>query len=61
MEFAETNKELLETMPPPLAAVTYYMGPDLSLFDAFQTSQADVPARRPQVRAARVALRPTSR
>ena len=48
-EFADANKELLETIPPPLVAAQYYTGPDIYMFDAFQTSQADTPARRPKV------------
>ncbi|KIZ07729.1 Alternative oxidase 4 [Monoraphidium neglectum] len=49
-EFADANEELLKSLPPPLVAAEYYTGPDLYLFDSFQTSQATVEQpRRPSV------------
>lgn len=32
-EFLDTNSEVLKTIPPPPAAVEYYMGSDLYVFD----------------------------
>ena len=36
-EFAESNKETLKSLPPPFVAKTYYEGPDMYMFDEFQT------------------------
>jgi ubiquinol oxidase len=45
-EFAETNKELLQSLPPPLVALEYYRAGDLYYFDQLVTA-ADVEPRRP--------------
>lgn len=37
-EFAESNRELLQSMPPPLVAKAYYEAPDMYVFDEFQVS-----------------------
>lgn len=46
-EFAEQNKELLQSIPPPLVALNYYKGGDLYLFDALQTGWPCETPRRP--------------
>ncbi|KAK9820361.1 hypothetical protein WJX72_009421 [[Myrmecia] bisecta] len=38
-QFAEENKELLTSLPPPLVALEYYKAGDLYMFDMFQTSK----------------------
>uniref|UniRef100_A0A0G4HAL7 Ubiquinol oxidase n=1 Tax=Chromera velia CCMP2878 TaxID=1169474 RepID=A0A0G4HAL7_9ALVE len=38
-QFLEENGETLKTLPPPKAAVDYYVGADLYLFDSFQNPQ----------------------
>ena len=45
-EFAEANKELLQSLPPPLVALEYYRAGDLYYFDQLVTA-ADVEPRRP--------------
>lgn len=44
-QFFEENEDILKTLPPPLAAVAYYRGDDVYMFDAFMT--AAVEPRRP--------------
>ena len=39
-EFVDANSELLATLPAPRVSRLYYNGPDLFLFDEFQTSRA---------------------
>ena len=46
-EFAEQNKEVLETIPPPLVALNYYKSGDLYLFDQLQTGWKSQEPRRP--------------
>lgn len=36
--FAEQNKEILQTIPPPLVALNYYKSGDLYLFDQLCTA-----------------------
>eukprot|EP00873_Tetraselmis_striata_P028119 jgi/Tetstr1/448383/TSEL_035663.t2 len=43
-QFARENKEKLEQLPPPLVAVSYYLGSDVYMLDAF-TNDADVQRR----------------
>jgi ubiquinol oxidase len=47
-EFAESNKELLQSLEAPAVAKEYYENADLYIFDEFQT---DIPkgSRRPEV------------
>ncbi len=45
--FAEQNKELLKTIPPPLVALNYYKSGDLYLFDQLQTEWVGQAPRRP--------------
>jgi hypothetical protein len=45
-EFADANKELLQSLPPPMVAAQYYTSEDLYMFDEFQTSQTDGAERR---------------
>lgn len=48
-QFAAENKDMLETIPPPLVALNYYKSGDLYLFDEFQTSwRASGDVRRPR-------------
>mmetsp|Transcript_30601 Transcript_30601/g.52858 ORF Transcript_30601/g.52858 Transcript_30601/m.52858 type:complete len:722 (+) Transcript_30601:90-2255(+) len=47
-QFLEENEELLRRLPPPKAAVDYYMSGDMYLFDEFQTSRAPR-SRRPKI------------
>eukprot|EP01031_Cornospumella_fuschlensis_P027300 gene27300-32975_t len=44
-EFAESNKAILQSLPPPAVALRYYEAPDLYVFDEFQT-QRDKGSRR---------------
>ena len=44
-QFAEQNKELLESMPPPLVALEYYKGGDLYMFDALRSGRRQEPRR----------------
>lgn len=46
-EFLEQNKELLESIPPPLVALNYYKSGDLYLFDQLQTAWPAQEPRRP--------------
>mmetsp|Transcript_23944 Transcript_23944/g.45505 ORF Transcript_23944/g.45505 Transcript_23944/m.45505 type:complete len:502 (+) Transcript_23944:312-1817(+) len=47
-QFAEQNKDILKSLPPPSIATEYYEGVDMYMFDEFQTSR--VPrSRRPTV------------
>lgn len=46
-EFAEQNKDLLQTIPPPLVALNYYKSGDLYLFDQLQTGWSGQEPRRP--------------
>jgi hypothetical protein len=57
-EFAESNKELLQSMEAPLVAKQYYEAADMYVFDEFQTSRArpstdtdkgPLPLRRPVI------------
>ncbi|GAX78356.1 hypothetical protein CEUSTIGMA_g5798.t1 [Chlamydomonas eustigma] len=43
--FVENNKELLETIPPPKVALSYYLNQDLYLFDEFQQGSKVTPRR----------------
>jgi len=43
--FVESNKELLETIPPPKVALSYYLNQDLYLFDEFQQGSKVNPRR----------------
>eukprot|EP00953_Heterococcus_sp_UTEX-ZZ885_P038419 19710-Heterococcus_DN1.PRE.1 len=47
-EFAVSNKELLQSLPPPPEAIKYYCQGDMYLFDEFQTSQPAF-SRRPVI------------
>jgi ubiquinol oxidase len=47
-EFAESNKELLQTMAAPEVAKAYYENPDMYIFDEFQTG-IEKGVRRPVV------------
>jgi len=48
-EFVDANEELFKSLPPPFAALNYYMGSDLYLFDQFQTTNlAGKKIRRPK-------------
>ncbi len=47
-EFVESNREKLQSLPPPLVALKYYKGGDLYYFDALQTKGGD--PRRPDCR-----------
>ncbi|KAL6781287.1 PTOX1 [Auxenochlorella protothecoides x Auxenochlorella symbiontica] len=47
-EFLEENKEVLQGIPPPLVAVTYYKSGDLYLFDALHTEWESGSIRRPE-------------
>uniref|UniRef100_A0A383VUK8 Ubiquinol oxidase n=1 Tax=Tetradesmus obliquus TaxID=3088 RepID=A0A383VUK8_TETOB len=47
-EFADANKELLQTLPPPLVAAQYYLSGDYYLFDEFQTSLSGGSLRTPK-------------
>lgn len=38
-EFAEANRDILMSLPPPTIAIDYYEAPDLYVFDEFQTSK----------------------
>jgi ubiquinol oxidase len=40
-EFAESNKEVLQSMPAPAVAKDYYEASDLYAFDEFQTERKD--------------------
>mmetsp|Transcript_14276 Transcript_14276/g.19520 ORF Transcript_14276/g.19520 Transcript_14276/m.19520 type:complete len:575 (+) Transcript_14276:53-1777(+) len=42
-EFAESNKELLQSMEAPPIAKAYYEAPDMYVFDEFQTSRSSSP------------------
>ncbi|KAG1680404.1 hypothetical protein FOA52_015495 [Chlamydomonas sp. UWO 241] len=46
-EFADANKDLLKTLPPPIVAAQYYSSKDLYLFQEFQTSEEGA-RRRPK-------------
>ncbi|CAM9677289.1 unnamed protein product [Ectocarpus sp. 12 AP-2014] len=48
-EFAEANKELLQSLPPTPQALDYYHGGDMYLFDEFQTSRPAF-SRRPMIK-----------
>merc|ERR1712070_50123 len=48
-QFADQNEDILSQLPPPRIARDYYEGPDLYMFDEFQTSR-DAHSRRPSVR-----------
>lgn len=48
LQFAEENKELLMSLPPPVQAVEYYCKGDLYMFKEFQTS-ASALDRRPTI------------
>ena len=37
-EFFTANEAILKSIPPPLAAVAYYRGNDVYMFDSFVTS-----------------------
>lgn len=39
-EFAESNKEILQSMDAPPVAKAYYEAPDMYVFDEFQTSRS---------------------
>lgn len=46
--FAEENKGLLEQLPPPVVAASYYLGTDIYMFHSFQiSSEAQESPRRP--------------
>lgn len=45
--FAEQNKDLLSTIPPPLVALNYYKSGDLYLFDQLQAGWSGQEPRRP--------------
>lgn len=47
-EFADANKEILETLEAPAIAKSYYENPDMYVFDEFQTSR-ERGSRRPQI------------
>ena len=47
-EFAESNKELMMTMPPPVIAKKYYEADDMYVFDEFQTARVKG-SRRPKI------------
>lgn len=47
-EFAESNKELMMSMPPPVIAKKYYEADDMYVFDEFQTARAKG-SRRPKI------------
>lgn len=38
-EFAEANKEILQSLPPPPVAKSYYEAADMYVFDEFQTNR----------------------
>lgn len=38
-QFAEQNKDILKSLPPPSIATEYYEGVDMYMFDEFQTSR----------------------
>lgn len=38
-EFADANRDILMSLPPPTIAIDYYEAPDLYVFDEFQTSK----------------------
>jgi len=47
-QFVEENRQVLQQVPPPPVAVSYYSTGDLYYFDKFQTSRTDaMPMRRP--------------
>ncbi|CAG9467056.1 unnamed protein product [Pedinophyceae sp. YPF-701] len=48
-EFLDENEELLKSLPAPKVARDYYAGPDLYLFDSFQTSMPQRGTRRPKI------------
>ena len=45
--FAEDNKSMLESIPPPLVALNYYKSGDLYLFDQLCTAWKSQELRRP--------------
>lgn len=45
--FSEQNKEVLQSIPPPLVALNYYKSGDLYLFDQLQTGWKSQEPRRP--------------
>eukprot|EP00899_Mesostigma_viride_P006933 jgi/Mesvir1/16240/Mv08494-RA.1 len=48
-QFRDENEELLKSLPPPPVIYKYYTGPDMYMFDEFQTSRAPG-SRRPPCR-----------